>query len=66
MRKTELERIIGLQKQFIIFVADEVCTIAQAEARGLIDVQIDERTGEVAYQERPRDSEYRGLFEPTH
>lgn len=66
MQTSELERIVQIQKQFIIFVGGAVCTIAQAEALGLVAVHIDQSSGNVRYTELSTAAEYRGLFEPTH
>ena len=66
MQKSELERIVQIQKQFIIFVGDRVCTIAQAEASGLVEVRVDENSGNVAYRELAAASKHRGFFETTH
>ena len=66
MQNSELERIVHIQKQFIIFVGDRVCTIAQAEAYGLVEVRVDQTSGNVAYRELTAAGEHRGFFEATH
>jgi hypothetical protein len=60
------QRVMQIQKQFIIFVGSAVCTIADAEARGLVEVHVDENTGEVAYSELPVTARTESVFPPSH
>jgi len=53
MPQLESHEITELQKQYIIFVGEEVCSIGEAEQRGLVEVQIQD-SGDVAYKEVPR------------
>lgn len=66
MRTPDPQRVMQIQKQFIIFVGSEVCTIADAEARGLVAVQVDEETGEVAYSELPLTERTEQIFPRNH
>ena len=52
MHTLEADHIIQLQKQFMIFVGKKIYTVAEAEALGLIAVQIGE-DGELSYTELP-------------
>ncbi|HKY01494.1 MAG TPA: hypothetical protein VJM53_02960 [Burkholderiales bacterium] len=58
MQTLEADHVIQLQKQFRIFVGKTLYTVAEAEALGLIEVQVHENGG-LSYSERPTaDSQY--------
>lgn len=53
MPQLESHEITALQKQFIIFVGEAVCSIGEAEQRGLVEVHVRE-SGDVDYKEVPQ------------